>query len=217
MALPVHLEPRMNRMTEAARFVAREAQSAWAKYVRSDAGAWNQMWDLGYKQKMESRRERARHYVLSGMIADLGPSASVLDVGCGCGTMLDYLPRGVRYEGIDISRLAIDSAQRSNWGERTCSFVVSPFERYASARKFDIVVFNEVLYYFPLHRVRAVLDKARSHLAPNSHVLISMSRTAKAELVWLAARPVLPSPIRDIETRARRSRWTIRAFRLVSR
>jgi hypothetical protein len=80
---------------------------------------------------------------------------------------------------------------------------------------FDALVFNEVLYYFPVSQMEATLRKAVQLLADRESLLVvSMSDNPKAKVVWGAFRE-LGEPLHDINvrTRVRSSRWTVRAWR----
>ena len=89
--------------------------------------------------------------------------------------------------GIDLSEVAIARA-REGRAESQPQFHVSaePFETFAAPAPFDVIVFNEVLYYPPLDSVPALLRKARGLLrnTPESLLLVSMSQNPKAVLIW---------------------------------
>ncbi len=74
------------------------------------------------------------------------PNGSILDVGCGEGAPVDFLDikQKKRYIGIDISREAIKKADRKRKGS---DFRCVAAEAFETRKKFDAIVFNEVLYY----------------------------------------------------------------------
>lgn len=78
-------------------------------------------------------------------VADVGTGSSVLDVGCGFGSLLDRandLGRKFNYTGIDLSRPMIDAAQtrhpESHW-------LVGDILGLSTPDRFDYVVCNGIL------------------------------------------------------------------------
>jgi sarcosine/dimethylglycine N-methyltransferase len=95
--------------------------------------------------------------------AEIGPSSSVLDVGCGCGNFLIHLARrfGCRGEGLDLSQERIRFAQEKLAGENRRHPLDVEF-RHGSATQmpyepgsFTHVVSQDALFLVP--------DKPRSH------------------------------------------------------
>lgn len=69
----------------------------------------------------------------------LGRTASVLDVGCGYGRLLDWMPAGWRgaYLGIDASPDLVDVARRV-WPDR--QFMVADVRQVSLDRRWDVAV-----------------------------------------------------------------------------
>jgi len=200
--------------------VRREAENVYNQYVENAAGRWDDIYARGFGEMLDGAGQRARHYVIAGMIADASFDApAVLDVGCGLGTTYGLLrPRAPRYVGIDLSRRAIDRCRARYAGDPGCSFEVAAFERYAPGRRFDAVVLNEVLQYFPLGRQREIVDKAISHLAgPRGLLVISLAGFGKPTLLWAQLRR-LPPPLQRVTTKScpiavLGGRWVVKAYR----
>jgi len=120
-----------------------------AQYVNGD---WDYLGDVA---------QAPRFGVLAAWLRSLA-SPRVLDVGCGEGTLLAYLPQESinAYTGIDFSTIAIERA-RSRWHTRdACAFVVGDAAALAPSMiaAHNVVVFNEVLY--SLEDPVAVFDNA---------------------------------------------------------
>lgn len=199
-----------------ARVARHELRNLVHKYVRNTAEGWDEMYALGYARKLEARDQRPRHYLLAGLVADHPePRPSVLDVGCGCGTTLRYLePRLVRYHGVDVSEEAIGACRDAFPERNRAYFEVADFARCSFGGRYDIVIFNEVLYYFRADEIPSILMKALRLLRDERSLLvISMSHSAKAAAVWARLRG-LPRPSMDISVRAATpgSAWTVRAY-----
>ena len=94
----------------------------------------------------------------------------VVDIGCGTGDLLEQLPPGVQYVGIDISAAYIERAQR-RFGTRG-RFLVGTAETVLerASRELvgaDLVVCNGLLHHLDDREVMAVLHLAATVLRPN--------------------------------------------------
>lgn len=110
---------------------------------------------------------------LATQICDADP-ASVLDVGCGDGRLLDLLTEKNpaiknRYTGIDPSERAIQFARALNGHDRFhCSTGAEITEQFSA------VLLVEVLEHVPDEAVDTFLSKAKSWLAPGGTLWISV-------------------------------------------
>lgn len=59
-------------------------------------------------------------------------------------------------------------------------------------RKFDVIIFNEVLYCF--RDLMVVFKKTRRLLKPGGHIVVSMSETSHSEKVWGKLFAEFPAP-----------------------
>ncbi len=84
--------------------------------------------------------------------------ATVLDIGCGDGTLLKYLTekKNIKGVGIDISNNAIEMARSKGIGAQVCD-VSSP--DFSVEDDYDYIVLSEVLEHLP--NPEEVLDKVR--------------------------------------------------------
>jgi 2-polyprenyl-6-hydroxyphenyl methylase/3-demethylubiquinone-9 3-methyltransferase len=114
---------------------------------------WEQQYESGHWDFLTSLNELGRFSVVGGYVDELKPDASVLDVGCGEGLLQKRLhTRGSRrYLGLDVSAAAIARARAQGDGP----FICADAERYVPDDTYDVIVFNESLYYFirPLETV----------------------------------------------------------------
>lgn len=134
---------------------------------------WNHEFSQGKWNYLDSSPiECARSAVIGMYCRMFKPSGGVLDVGCGEGTLFDFINdiQKRSYTGIDISSVAITKARKKRKGD----FHVTDAMKYAPKKKFDAIVFNEVLYY--LDEVDT-FQRYISLLKPNGIVIISLYRT----------------------------------------
>ncbi len=126
--------------------------------------------------------ELARYSLIAGYIQYLHPNGRVLDIGCGEGLLALRLGPGgyARYLGLDIASTAV--AQAAAKGLPDASFLCADAESFATDERFDVIVLNEVLYYFadPI----PVLERCAGWLAPGGHFVGSMVVNERTAANW---------------------------------
>lgn len=107
------------------------------------------------------------------------PDRRVLDVGCGDGILQQRLAYK-EYVGVDMNAEAIARASQREDG-RT-HFHCKPAGEFVPEGPFDVIVFNESLYYIgnPL----GVLAHYRKFLADDGVIVICMFQTNLARKIW---------------------------------
>ena len=163
-----------------ARFRSRR-RGAGADPVSSDAIYASGEWD-----KLRGVAEIGRYAVITGYCAHLG-ARSVLDVGCGEGLLAESLARsGIGdYVGVDFSPVAIAKAEEK--GISGARFVVGDADTYRPERRFDVIVFNEVLYY--LQHPQRTVARLAEWLEPEGRIVVSVFRN-QTDWVWKAIEPI---------------------------
>ena len=115
--------------------------------------------------------------------------ASILDAGCGEGLLaekLKILPYK-SYLGMDVSREAIAIATR-RLGDDRSRFTVADAWAFETDEHFDVIVFNQSLYY--LTDPAGILKKYRAMLNPGGRIIVSMVDNARTRAVWRLIDPV---------------------------
>lgn len=117
-------------------------------------------WDAQYSDGAWDyiRKEEARYEAIVDSIVQFGAGGSILDVGCGEGILLQHMQaRNLayqRYIGVDISEVAV--ARLAHLNDSRHWFVQGDGDTYEPAGRFDVIVFNESLYYLqdPMRALR---------------------------------------------------------------
>lgn len=134
---------------------------------------WNYEFKSGRWKYLESIEEQARYSIILGYLEFFfDGTATLLDLGCGQGALFDSI-RNCKYSyylGIDISDEAIHQAStKINTKSR---FICTSIETYQPEQIFDLIVFNESLYY--LSDPISILLKYNKHLSDNGLIVVSM-------------------------------------------
>jgi len=111
---------------------------------------------------------------LAESVAEIGPYSSLIEVGCGEGSLLTRL---VARLGRDVTALGIDIAAdpgRSFVGDRArvtfCQATVA--EIAGAGNRFDLVVVSDVLHHVPRADRVALLDSCCELIAPGGTVVV---------------------------------------------
>jgi 2-polyprenyl-3-methyl-5-hydroxy-6-metoxy-1,4-benzoquinol methylase len=166
----------------------RTQRSAWAAagdhwhYIDYSPARWDREYRTDKWCYMRALPELARYSVVAGYAQYLAAQGELLDLGCGEGILQGRLGSTgyARYVGVDISRAAIDAASACD--DARTQFVCADVARFEPEGLFDVIVLNEVLYYFsePL----AVLRHYERFLKPEGVFVISMFVTDETRANW---------------------------------
>lgn len=142
-----------------------------------------EVWDAQYRKGTWDRLQKGEPNAVCiaeklAERAQRGPFR-VLDVGCGNGGLALLLPETITYVGLDFSEAALAQARMSV--PRGTFILAEATEPPADLGVFDVIVFNEVLYYTD---PRKTLPAYRSFVTPETRVIISVVRFIRAPFVW---------------------------------
>ena len=198
----------MGRTPSKARFGSGRKKSAAVP-----AQDWEAQYRAGAWKYLDSEAEAGHYLAICELYQRYLPRGSILDIGCGSGTLYRYLAERTglppsRYTGIDLAQEAVRQAAGRFPDARfaQCDYSVDAPELRA-----DCVIFNEILYYFdePL----AILNKSlRQNLASGGLLIVSMYGEHHAPLWQAIAGGAALMDERVLEN-SQQQRWTVRAFK----
>ena len=98
------------------------------------------------------------------------PGVRILDIGCGTGTILDYLPGDVDYVGYDLNPKYIEDARRRyrGRGRFSCARVEEAPEEPGG---FDLVLATAILHHLDDPEAERLVESAYHHLRPGGSLV----------------------------------------------
>lgn len=173
-----------------------------------EASTWDEQYARGRWEYLGNLSELARYAVISAYCAHRRLPVSVLDLDCGAGLLRRWLrPELLNdYVGVDLSEVAVERGRRES--DRMGSFVAADIAAYEPNRRFDAIVFNEVLYY--LADPGEVLRRYVSALQEGGVFIISLWESPESRQAWRRAAAAV-AVIDTVEFRNQTGfAWTIR-------
>jgi 2-polyprenyl-6-hydroxyphenyl methylase/3-demethylubiquinone-9 3-methyltransferase len=143
---------------------------------------WEVQYAAGEWERLRKVDELPRYSAIAGYVSYYAGCARVLDVGCGEGILQEVLGRSRyrRYLGIDLAQDAILKASRKQ--DDGTTFEHADAASYTPHDDFDIVVFNEILYYFdaPLD----LIARYAQQLTKGGLTIVSMVVDRRSLRIW---------------------------------
>jgi SAM-dependent methyltransferase len=136
--------------------------------------AWNRDYSAGNWRKVADISELGRHALIVGYVSRLASKPRILDVGCGEGILRSYFDAitFTSYLGTDISEVAVQQALAKKF--RNSNFLVADFETAEPPGAFDVVIFNESIYY--AHDPDMVFRRYWNALPQGGMIVVSIHR-----------------------------------------
>lgn len=117
-----------------------------------------------------------QHIVTPGVLKllDLKPDSALLDLACGQGVLERHIPAPINYQGIDISRNLIESAQKmtKNSNHR---FAVGDVTKTLPINKKDFTHACIILAMQNIEKAELVLSNLKNYLQPKSILVIVLN------------------------------------------
>lgn len=131
---------------------------------------WNYKYKKGTWDYMG--KESLRYLAIVSQIRETHfDKPKILDLGCGYGALNDYLNKEdySAFSGVDFSSHAIKRATDSNYSN--ADFMVADIHQFVPQGSFDIIIFNEVLYY--LENQMEIVSRFSTYLNPKGYFIFS--------------------------------------------
>ncbi|RAJ95971.1 2-polyprenyl-6-hydroxyphenyl methylase/3-demethylubiquinone-9 3-methyltransferase [Larkinella arboricola] len=153
------------------------------KVFRMNRDRWNYQYDKGLWEGLKGLDELARFSVIIGYIKYLKPGQpEIVEIGCGEGLLQQRLQTQNygRYVGLDISDRAIQTAQAQADGK--CTYRVGDMDTYQPEGSFDLIIFNESIYYsrHPLE----TLQRYATRLKANGLLIVTINDHKHSDELW---------------------------------
>jgi 2-polyprenyl-3-methyl-5-hydroxy-6-metoxy-1,4-benzoquinol methylase len=110
-------------------------------------------------------------------INGLKRSSTVLEIGCGIGTLTHLVGKFCKAGNIvaaDISSKSIEIAKNKNSQFRNIEFIVSDMSDFKSKYKFDFIVLPDVLEHIPVDQHKNLFARIKECTHENSTVVINI-------------------------------------------
>jgi 2-polyprenyl-3-methyl-5-hydroxy-6-metoxy-1,4-benzoquinol methylase len=114
---------------------------------------------------------------------------SIMDIGCSGGTLVTALHSFSKYFGTDVSTVAVGEAQQmvtETLPDRLSDikFKAVDLRQFEPASGFDVIVFNEVLYYLNSEQAVAEVRRYAKTLNKNGLIVASMRNDGKSRAIF---------------------------------
>ena len=155
--------------------------SGWLKNLLS----FSKVYDFFQHDLLGGRQARAW---LAANFWKLRGGERIVDIGCGSGAVLDFLPRDSDYIGIDVSERYISAARKKYSGNRTFFLgTARDFvnQDHAPLNNIDVVLFNGLLHHLPDDQATEVLEISK-HLLKTGGRLVCLEATYLARQTRLS-------------------------------
>lgn len=141
-------------------------------------------WD--YLRSSNSSRAEAGG-ALVGILNELVSSGCILDLGCGFGQIsLQVSPAYEKYTGVDVSSKAINWLNQhvSDDGIRErIELHVDTIENYIPRQLYDVILFNESIYYVNPREIGRELRRYCEYLTDTGHIVVTLHSKFKYDSV----------------------------------
>jgi 2-polyprenyl-3-methyl-5-hydroxy-6-metoxy-1,4-benzoquinol methylase len=137
------------------------------------------LWDEEFGSGQWNYLERTNEDPIYPILEKYVRNGAILDMGCGSGNTaneLEYTKFGC-YTGTDLSEVAVQKAiqrTKNNGREGKTEFRCAPIEDFSPEKAYDVILFRESIFYIPVRKIKAVLDRYAPHLKGDGVFIVRM-------------------------------------------
>jgi 2-polyprenyl-3-methyl-5-hydroxy-6-metoxy-1,4-benzoquinol methylase len=180
---------------------------------RLDKKVWDTQFKGGSWDYLYSEDEKEHYLQIIRLREKYRKSGSILDIGCGLGTLYSYIKNqepgiGDKYTGIDIS----EEATKKNKNNFTdTKFLHFDYQLFDIADKYDVIIYNETLYYFTIPQ-KTFLKSLTQNLNEGGIIIVSMCSYRGHDNIWKSLDKY--TVIESVEVNnSNNQKWVIKAFK----
>ena len=137
---------------------------------------YDKLWDEYEQTKLSKPNSRHRTIFKNLKKAGLKPTSSVLEIGCGIGSLsglvINYITGGF-FTGADISPQTIAFLKKKYSDKSKTDFVVTDMTDFTYNKKFDFIIFPDVLEHIPVATHTQIFSTLKNLVHENSIILIN--------------------------------------------
>jgi 2-polyprenyl-6-hydroxyphenyl methylase/3-demethylubiquinone-9 3-methyltransferase len=157
--------------------VVRGLRQQWASPDAKKA-----LWDQEYAVGRWNHCEHTPDALIYEYVYRYCRNGSVLDLGCGSGNTGNEMDTGRYgdYTGVDVSEVAVKKAAARSAGsirEKKNRYLQADILDYEPSRTHDIILFRESIYYVPLLKIKAMLQRYSNHLTEQGAFVVHVGGT----------------------------------------
>lgn len=137
---------------------------------------YDKFWDDHELKKISKPNSRHRSIFKNLKREGLNKSSSVLEIGCGIGSLsrmlIAFLSDGF-FAGTDIAPQTIDILKKVYPDRTKCDFVLTDMSDFSYPKKFDFIVFPDVLEHIPVEVHPNIFKALKGLMHENTIILIN--------------------------------------------
>lgn len=140
------------------------------------ANYYDKFWEEHEQKKISKPNSRHRTIFKNLKREGLKSSSSVLEIGCGIGSLsrllIEHLSEGF-FAGTDIAPQTIELLKKVYPDRAKCDFVLTDMSDFSYSKKFDFIVFPDVLEHIPIEAHPNIFKSLKPLMHVNTIILIN--------------------------------------------
>lgn len=147
-----------------------------------------QDWYNGFTKRQVATGINLRHYTIMNHLfrSGLRKNHSVLEIGCGIGTLTEllhkYLIRG-KIVATDISDGSIEIARQRLKNPANIDFIVTDMREFSYPEQFDFIILPDVLEHIPIEDHQELFKNMSDHMHEHSTLVIHLPHPKALDFV----------------------------------
>ena len=145
-----------------------------------DNSGWRKILSSGVVYKIAQfifNEKKSKQFMLDNYVLPQGPNFNMLDIGCGPGNLLEFMPNNFNYIGFDVNENYILTAQAKNIARQNTTFILGFTEDMFDNAKLpdssmDIAIVNGVFHHVTDAIASEMLDLAGKKLKKGGRMLV---------------------------------------------